>query len=132
MVVCFSFLFRASFQIFFSIGGEIYLRGRKLLLLQFWTTHKEIWFVIIKKGENVISSLNSTLVLMKDKQASFYKRQTSTMARRKRSGISLKHHSLKASRIMANKQVYQFSFELNWLEMLKNDIHTCHNTSLKV
>ena len=63
--------------------------------------------------DNVISSLNSTLVLMKDKQASVMKDKQALWKEGKEVEIILKHHSLKASRIMASKQVYQFSFELN-------------------
>ena len=61
----------------------------------------------------VISSLNSTLVLMKDKQASLMKDKQALWKEGKEVEINLKHHSLKASRNLASNQVYQFSIKLH-------------------
>ena len=61
----------------------------------------------------VISSLNSTLVLMKDKQASLMKDKQALWKEGKEVEIILKHHSLKASRNLATNHVYQFSIKLH-------------------
>ena len=50
---------------------------------------------------------------MKDKQASLMKDKQALWQEGKEVEFSLKDHSLKASRIMASNQVYQFSFELH-------------------